>query len=286
MVIALIALSIRIVLLGFERIFLKMMGSNTREDQSIAVTVVFFGFGVIVLLPLAVFPLLNSLDGFINAAVSSLFYSVGFVFYSASLRTGDVSLVSPLYNFNLVFILFFSVLFLGESFTLFKILGLILMFFGLSFLERGNNIVTSLKNVFSQKSCQYMVVASLFISCGRIIDGFTVQSANPLVYSFFIYLFVTVYLLTILSMKGRHTEVTEIVKTNPKLSLASGAVNGLSYLALLIAFTGIEVSIADPASALNIFIAMILASKFLNEEIKQRLFAATIIVTGVILLFI
>ena len=286
MVIAIIALSIRIILLGLERLYLKMMGKDTREDQSVTVTVVFFGFGAIVLFPLAIFPLLSSVEGIINAAMSSLFYSVGFVFYSASLRTGDISLVSPLYNFNLVFILFFSVIFLGETFTLFKILGLIMMFFGLSYLERGNNIVTSLKNVFSNKSCQHMIIASLFISCGRIIDGFTVQSANPLTYSFFIYLFVTLYLLTVLSLGRRHKEVIELVKVNPKLSLASGAVNGLSYLALLIAFTAIEVSIADPASALNIFIAMFLAAKFLDEEIKQRLFAAILIVIGVILLFI
>ncbi|MHA2060517.1 MAG: EamA family transporter [Candidatus Ranarchaeia archaeon] len=286
MVIALLALSIRIILLGFERVFLKMMGLKAREDQSIVVTVVFFGFGAIVLLPLAVLPLLNSLDGIFNAAISSVFYAVGFVFYSASLRRGDVSLVSPLYNFNLVFILGFSVFFLGESFTPFKVLGLVLMFFGLSYLEKGNNIITSLKNVFTQRSCQLMVIASLFISCGRIIDGFTVQSANPLTYAFFIYLFVTIYLLAVLSLRKKHIEIVELVRTAPKLSLASGAVNGLSYLALLIAFTAIEVSIADPASTLNIFIAMLLAARLLKEEVKQRLFATVIIVLGVLFLFI
>ncbi len=286
--IAYVALSIRIVLLGFERIFLKLLGQNQTKDQSLSIAAVFFGFGTLGLFPFAL-PVLDFSILLIFPIISSLFYSFAFWMYTASLQRGEVSLVTPLYNFNLVFLLIFSTLFLQESLHLLKLVGVVLIFIGLSYLQKGTSFQDSLKNVFKDKAAQLMVGASLLIAVGRIIDGYALSlpdSFEPIVYSFFIYFLITCALLFILIVKKDLRQPIIIIKEHPSLSVVSGLTNAGTYLSLLVAFMFLDVSVAEPIGALNVFIAMILARYFFQEDIKQRLVAAGLIILGVFFLFL
>ena len=286
--IAYLALTIRIFLLGFERIFLKLLGKNKAENQSLAITAVFFAFGTLGLFPFTILSLKFSLL-LIFPLISSIFYSFAFWMYTASLQTGEVSLVTPLYNFNLVFLLVFSTLFLQEPLTILKVAGVIFIFIGLSYLQKGTSFQDSLKNVFKDKAAQLMVGASLLMAIGRIIDGYALDLPDryePLVYSFFIYLLITVVLLVIITVKKQIIQPITIIKDQPALSVVVGLINAGSYLFLLVAFTFLDVSVAEPIGALNVFVAMILARYIFQEEIKQRLFAASLIILGVFFLFL
>jgi transporter family protein len=286
--IAYLALTLRIVLLGFERIFLKLLGTDQTEDQSLSITTVFFAFGTLGLFPFTIPTLKFSLQ-LIFPLISSIFYSFAFWMYTASLQTGEVSLVTPLYNFNLVFLLVFSTLFLQEPLTILKVAGVILIFIGMSFLQKGTTFQDSLKNVFKDKAAQLMVGASLLMSIGRIIDGYALDLSDvfePLVYSFFVYLLITIVLLGIIAVKKELRKPVTIIRDQPALSVVAGVTNAGGYLFLLVAFTVLDVSIAEPIGALNVFVAMFLARYFFQEDIKQRLIAAGLIILGVFFLFL
>lgn len=287
LIIAYLALSIRIILLGFERVFLKLMGTDGTKDESLSITAVFFAFGTLGLFPFALLDLKFSYF-LIFPVISSIFYSFAFWMYTSSLQRGEISLVTPLYNFNLVFLLLFSTIFLDESLTFIKIFGVFLIFFGLSYLQKGSSILESLKNVFTDKAAQLMVGASLLIAIGRIIDGFLITNQfEPVVYSFYIYLFITIILLGLLFLTGKDVnEPFEVFQKNRKLSMIAGFTNAGTYLSLLIAFTVIDVSIAEPMGTLNVFVAMFLAQIIFKEEIRQRLIAASLIIIGVFFLFL
>lgn len=278
-------LVIRIILLGFERIFLKLMGSVSDEETPIASTIVFFGIGTLALFPFAIGNYIST-NSIVVAFISSLFYSAAFWLYTASIQKGEVSLVTPLYNFNIIFLFIFSVLFLQESIDFFKVIRILLIFIGLSFLQESTNIIDSLENLFRDKACQMMIISSLLTAIGRIFDGFAIDFSTPTVYSFFIYFFVTFNLALILTFKGRLSLTKEIVQMKPKISISAGLVNAFSYLALLIAFTAIDVSIAEPVSSLNVFIVLILAKLVFQEKVRQRVIAASFIVIGVFLIFL
>jgi drug/metabolite transporter (DMT)-like permease len=142
--------------------------------------------------------------------------------------------------------------------------------------------------VFTDKAAQLMVGASLLIAIGRIIDGFLITNQfEPVVYSFYIYLFITIILLSLLFLTGKDVnEPLEVFKKNRKLSMIAGFTNAGTYLSLLIAFTVIDVSIAEPMGTLNVFVAMFLAQIIFKEEIRQRLIAASLIIIGVFFLFL
>ncbi|MFW9778053.1 MAG: EamA family transporter [Candidatus Heimdallarchaeota archaeon] len=281
-------LGIRIVLLGFERVILKIFGEKSETDQSIAVTTIFFGIGALILFILG-FPVLTLSPAILNAFLACIFYSGAFVLYASSLRQEAVSLVAPLYNFNILFLLILSTVFLGSEFSVFSIIGILCMFVGLSYLEKSTTMLNSVRSVLTNRGAQYMISASVLMALGRVIDAFTVASlqVNSFVYSFYIYAIVTIDLFLVLLVSRRLSICVKVFLDAPKIAIASGAVNGLSYLCLILAVSeGIEIALAEPASTLNIFIAMIIASRFMNEEINQRWVAAGFIVIGAILLFL
>lgn len=284
MLIHYLALCARIFLLGFERILVKKLGE---KSDSISGTFLFFGLGTIFLLPTLFY-----VDIIINSSIlfyvimSSFVYSIAFWLYVKSLSEGEASLVSPLYNFNVFFLLILTVIFLGEKLSIFKLLGLILLFYGVSFLNRKSNIIESFKAILLNKSCQYMIVASILIAIGRTIDGNAIKITPPILYAFYLNVGISIFLFFYIAAKRNISKTISLFKEKKKIATLSGGVNAYSYLFLLIAFTGIEVSIAEPASMTAMIITVLLAGRILNENIKERLIGVAIMLIGLWLLFI
>jgi transporter family protein len=284
MLIHYLALCARIFLLGFERILVKKLGE---KSDSISGTFLFFGLGTIFLLPTLFY-----VDIIINSSIlfyvimSSFVYSIAFWLYVKSLSEGEASLVSPLYNFNVFFLLILTVIFLGEKLSIFKLMGLILLFYGVSFLNRKSNIVESFKAILLNKSCQYMIIASILIAIGRTIDGNAIKITPPILYAFYLNVGISIFLFVYIAAKRNISKTISLFKEKKKIATLSGGVNAYSYLFLLIAFTGIEVSIAEPASMTAMIITVLLAGRILNENIKERLIGVAIMLIGLWLLFI
>ena len=77
-----------------------------------------------------------------------------------------------------------------------------------------------------------------------------------------------------------------LFKEKKKIATLSGWINAYSYLLLLIAFTGIEVSIAEPTSMTAMIITVLLAGRILKENIKERIVGVAIMLIGLWMLFI
>ncbi|MBU1992810.1 DMT family transporter [Patescibacteria group bacterium] len=272
----------RIILLGFEKVFVKKL----QKYDSVVVTFWWFFLSTVVFALLA---LARGPEYFFYTPlffIAPLFYGVAFVLYTKSLKIADISLVSPLYNFNAVFLLVLASLFLGESFTVFKVLGILLLLFGSSFLTVGKNLFHSLRKLFTNRAALYMLICSLLIAFGRIIDGFVVQENDPVFYATMLDLIISVYLFIYILFRGKISKIFTIIKERPVLTSAMGISNGISYLFLLFAFTKIDVSIAEPATMLGAVVAILLGKIFFKEKIKSRMIGAFVMIIGAWLLFI
>lgn len=279
-----LALLGRIVLLGYERIVVKKLG---HEAESLSSAFLFFFLATLFLLPFTFFANFPTSFDFLKfVMVSGFVYSFAFWLYAKSLAEGEASLVSPLYNFNVFFLLLLTVIFLGESFTPLKIAGLALLIYGASFLNRQQNIMASLKALFTNRACLYMIAASCLIAVGRTIDGFVVQEVDPIIYATAIYAAISFFLFLYQLPREKLQHTMELFKKRTKTALLAGAVNAYSYLLLLFAFTGLEVSVAEPASILGVVITVVLAGRIFKENIKERIIGVAIMVLGAWLLFI
>jgi transporter family protein len=282
-----LALAGRVLTLGVERIVVKKMGSRA---DSFCSTFLFFFLGALFLLPFAVFERIDSWGFLSRALVSGFFYSVAFVCYVRSLSLEEASLVSPLYNFNIVFLAVIAFIFLGESLTLSKGLGLALLLYGASHLNRSaaktTSFIQSMRALLHNTGCRFMMVASLLIAVGRVIDKSNIQSASPLVYCFFLYLIISGYVFFYVLMRGRTPGILRILREQPWTAMASGAINAYSYLFLLVAITTIDVSVAEPVSMLGMVVTLLLSWLILGEDVRRRWFAVLLMLVGAWVMFV
>ena len=287
-----LAIAGRIVMLGFERIFVKRMGGN---NNPFAATFLFFAIGAVLLLPFVPWDIpLAVWKQALTSFGAGLIYAAAFVCYVHSLSIGEASLVSPLYNINVLFLAVIAFLLLGEPLTVLKVGGLLLMIYGVSFLNRRASLLKSLAAVATDRACRYMVVASLLIACGRVVDKYMV-SANtlhvpPLAYCFMLYCVVALYVFIAAvfrgGLRGGVRDIGQVFRQHPWSALCAGAINGYSYLFLLVAMTTVDVSVAEPASMLSVLVTLLVAHQAFGESVGQRLIGSLVMVAGATALFL
>lgn len=275
----------RIILIGFERVVIKKL---TEKSNNLSVTFIFFLFSIPFLLPFIF--IVEKPANFlflINVLISSIIYTNSFILYVKSLSIEEVSLVSPLYNFNVFFLVILTSLFLNERITFLKIFGLSLLVYGSSFLIRKENIIKSLIFLFKNRGAKFMILSSFLIAIGRTIDGFSVRfRVSPIYYSFFLYLFITIILFIILLIGKRLDETKFLIKNKLSLSIFAGITNAYSYLFLLVAFRKIDISIAEPSTMLGTIVTLILSKYLFKEEIKYRFIGVIVMIIGAYLIFL
>lgn len=287
MSLAVFGLAGRILLLGIERIVVKRLGEGA---DAFSAAFLFFWIGGVLLLPFVGLDVqagaLSDLSFAPWTLVTGAIYAVAFTCYVKSLSEGEASLVSPLYNFNIFFLALMAWFFLGEPLSAFKFAGLCLLVYGSSFLVRRESVLKALGALLEDRACRFMMLASFLIAVGRIIDKTLMTSAPPITYSCLLYWVISAYLLLYVNLRGRGREPWRLLRARPWDALAGGAINGYSYLFLLFAMTGIDVSVAEPASMLGLVVTMFLSKWLLHETIGRRLVGAGVMIVGSWLLFL
>jgi transporter family protein len=282
MTLAYLALLGRIVLVGYERIVVKQLG---QQSNSQGAAFLFFAVATLFFLPFLLFVELPSNYGFLLlVTLGSFTYAIAFVLYVESLSTGEASLVSPLYNFNVLFLLILTAILLGEPITAFKIVGILLLILGASLLNQERNLLRSLGTLFKDRACLLMILCSILMAIGRTIDGFVVQDVPPMLYAFCIYTGISLFLLIYLLLTKKTGKMLSLLRSRPKVAVAAGAVNAYAYVLLLFAFTQIDVSVAEPISMLGMIVTVILARLILKERVGRRLVAVIVMIAGAWLL--
>jgi transporter family protein len=271
----------RVALLGVERIVVKRTGTGS---DAFSATFLFFFIGALGLTPFAL-PALNGPAGFLwPALLAGAIYACAFFCYVRSLSLGEASLVAPLYNFNVFFLAVLAALFLDEGLGWTKLAGMTFLVWGASFLNRRVNFAASLKALFQDPACLYMMTASGFLALGRVVDKATMASADPLVYACVLYYLISAYVLAAGLLLGQARRIGSIMRNRPLSAVAGGFINAWSYLLLLIALTRIEVSVAEPVSMTSVLVTMVIARRAFRESIRTRLLGALIMCAGAWLL--
>ena len=281
-IIASSALTGRILLLGYERFAFKKAG---REKNSIISTFLLFFIATILLLPILFFYSFD-LIVLLYALPSAAIYTAAFLIYIYVLSNYEVSLIVPFYNFNVFFLLILSIIFLGENFNFLKLIGICLLFFGTIFLNKEARFLDSLKAVYYNRGCQLMILVSMLMAVGRVIDTYLVKSFNPGEYSIALYLWISFDIFIVLVMTKNVKSIIPTFKARYKEFLIGSGTNAFSYLFLLIALTEMEVSLAEPLSMLSIILSIIFSYIFFKEKIRDRLIGGAIMSFGAILLLI
>jgi len=274
----------RILFTGCERIVVNRLGQNT---GSLSGAFVYFGTATFFLLPCLFFVPSPRTFHFLGiAAASGFVYSFAFWLFVKSLSSEDVSLVAPLYHFNVFFLMILAAIFLNETFTFGKFSGLVLLVYGTTFLKKARNPVLAGIRIFKDRACLMMIGCSLLMAIGRTIDGYMVRLINPVYYAFFIYFYISLFLFVFHIPARRLRVIFQPLIQKPGIAILSGALNAFSYLFLLFAVKDIEMSVAEPLSMLGMVVTVLLARIILNESIQGRIAGVFIMIGGAWLLLL
>ncbi|QEK12439.1 EamA family transporter [Crassaminicella thermophila] len=281
MIISYIALILRILLMSVERIVVRLLGNDEGDSYSnIAASFLFFFIGGLFLLPFNFFIEVDNFKFIIPCYISSLVYAVGFVAYVNALAIGEVSLVTPIHSLNSLFLMLLSFIFLGESITITKVVGVIIMIAGLSILKRIGSPLKSILFILNDQSCRFMLLFVVLQSLGRILDTYFYIAASPILYSTILYFFISLNIGIFLLIKKKQNYIYHVFHNKKIISIISGAINGFAYLFLLIALNHMELSIAEPVTQVSMIITMIFSYIFFKENIKEKIPGAMLILIG------
>jgi len=264
-----------------------MLGNRQGEvDSNLAATFLFFILGAIILTPLALFIPINNITFLLPCYGSSLLYTVYSYYFVSSLATGETSLVTPIYSLNGLILVLFSFFFLSEPFTLTKIIGVLLMILGASFLKDIRNPFYSVRYIIADLPSRKMFLAITSQSLGRIIDKYYLPNIHPVTYATILYFFISFNLFVILFMRGKRKMASKVFWEKPKLAIISGFTNAFSYLFLLYALLQIDLSIAEALTNISLILTLFFSALLFQENIREKIPGTIIILIGGWLLYL
>jgi len=264
-----------------------MLGNRQGEvDSNLAATFLFFILGAIILTPLALFIPINNITFLLPCYGSSLLYTVYSYYFVSSLATGETSLVTPIYSLNGLILVLFSFFFLSEPFTLTKIIGVLLMILGASFLKDIRNPFYSVRYIIADLPSRKMFLAITSQSLGRIIDKYYLPNIHPVTYATILYFFISFNLFVILFMRGKTKMASKVFWEKPKLAIISGFTNAFSYLFLLYALLQIDLSIAEALTNISLILTLFFSALLFQENIREKIPGTIIILIGGWLLYL
>lgn len=202
MILSYFALLIRVVLLAFERVVVRLLGDEEGDIyKNIASSFLFFFIGGVCLLPFSIMDRVSDWSFLIPCYISSLVYSIGSVAYVTSLATGEVSLVTPINSLNSLFLLLLSVIFLGEGLSLAKVAGIIIMIGGV-FILKSKFFLKNVSVIFNNLPCRLMFLYIFLQSVGRVLDKAFCTSISYIIFNYTVF-FVGLNLFIFLAFKKK-----------------------------------------------------------------------------------
>lgn len=198
------------------------------------------------------------------------------LFATKNADTADTSILMPLSN---IWVLLLAAFFLGESVTLWKVVGVILIAIGsIVTLSKSKKFIVN-KGIIAAFIYGWLITGTILIDKG-ISNNFSLP-----VYSAIFY-FLSSAVLTLLSGRNSFKKIITEWKINRWWNAAVGAQWALFSLALLFAYTQEEASKAVPI--MRVFIVLItIYSVFVmkeKERMWQKIFGSVIVTGGALVL--
>lgn len=212
------------------------------------------------------------------AFIAGFFFSLYHLSLSTSYKFADVSLVYPVTTSSPFLIALLAYIFLGEKITFSGLLGIMVIIFGVVFIN-----ISRTKGSFDSRGLSYALLAAFFYSLGAVVDKSGVGVKNFVLYVYALSFFMTTFLTlqSVLTQKGHTKELSK----NIPVMIISGIILFLSFLTYRYGLTFMNVSYASALRQVNALFGFFIAVFYLKEKFSfKRLIGATIILIGAILI--
>lgn len=205
------------------------------------------------------------------------------VLYMKAIQASDLSVISPLAGISPALVLLSSPFIVGEFPSVIGLVGVMTTTVGLYILKlhkaSAKHFFRPFKALVNEPGARYMALMLIIYSLTAPIDKVGVEASSPVFYTFITHLG-QVLILTLLMVKFSN-EWKNIINKDRKKILAIGLLSGLSSIIQMTALTFTLVVYVISVKRAGILIS-VLAGHFIfkEENIKERLLGASIIISG------
>ena len=252
-----------------------------RKADGLAYAFLWMGLASLVFLPFFVAEpgLEQELQVWAVVLASAVIWTVLTLFYFKAVSLLEVSTNIPVSKIRLLFVLFLSVMFFGESITTEKIAGTLLIFIGAVLATWKME-----KTKSDPKGVPIAIITAFLISIAFLLDKYLVQFFTPGTLAFILFFLPSAFLFPF--VLGKKKEMGSVLRKNLKPLLAAVVLASLTYFFVLNAFQTTEASIVLPLLELSILVSLFGAVVLLKERqnLKLRVAAIVIVLVGSILI--
>ncbi|MBW1644271.1 MAG: EamA family transporter [Deltaproteobacteria bacterium] len=214
--------------------------------------------------------------------ISGFIHFIYWFFLAKSLEKGDLSLVYPIMRSSPALVLVLSITLLGEEVSLFGVLGILLVAFGVYTINMKRISVLELyrpiKAARSDRATQFALMTLFSVAAYSVIDKIAVEQMNAVIFTY-LYPWFSMLLYSFYIHRVKHKgELRKEWAVDKKIILACGFLSIFGYFLILIAFTMERVSYIVGLRQLSIVFAVFLGGQVLKEKNRIIRFSAALII--------
>ncbi len=226
-------------------------------------------------LPVSVLPLL------LTSAVAEVVY---FLALSRAYDAGDLSVVYPVARSAPLFVAVAGALFLGEPLSAAGILGIAIVLIGVYILHLKSldpgGLLVPLRS-FKGSAFGFALIAALGTTVYSLSDKAVVSGTNPLLYSFWLEIAITLMLMPIILRRRGFANIRDEWRSWGRVTFSGALMRG-GYLLVLVAMTLAPVGYLLALRQFSVVIGALLGVAILKEGYgKPRILGSAAIFTGV-----
>lgn len=260
-----------------------------KTDSNVATfirTIIVLLFSLLMVLIVGSFPTLKNLSAktILFLVLSGLSTGASWLCYFRALQKGNINKVVSIDKSSTVLTIILATIFLGESITLYKTLGVIAIGLGtLMMIEKKDT-----ENKTEEKGWLfYAILSAVFASLTSILGKVGIEGVESNLGTSIRTVVVIVMSFVMVSVTGKVKEIKRIDKKELVFILLSGISTGASWLFYYRALQDGEASIVVPIDKLSILVTIAFSYFVFKEKLgKKALIGLVLIVMGTLVLLI
>ena len=260
-----------------------------KTDSNVATfirTIIVLLFSLLMVMIVGSFPTLKNLSAttILFLVLSGLSTGASWLCYFRALQKGNINKVVPIDKSSTVLTIILATIFLGESITLYKTLGVIAIGLGtLMMIEKKDT-----ENKTEEKGWLfYAILSAVFASLTSILGKVGIEGVESNLGTSIRTVVVIVMSFVMVSVTGKVKEIKRIDKKELVFILLSGISTGASWLFYYRALQDGEASIVVPIDKLSILVTIAFSYFVFKEKLgKKALIGLVLIVMGTLVLLI
>ena len=260
-----------------------------KTDSNVATfirTIIVLLFSLLMVMIVGSFPTLKNLSAktILFLVLSGLSTGASWLCYFRALQKGNINKVVPIDKSSTVLTIILATIFLGESITLYKTLGIIAIGLGtLMMIEKKDT-----ENKTEEKGWLfYAILSAVFASLTSILGKVGIEGVESNLGTSIRTVVVIVMSFVMVSVTGKVKEIKRIDKKELAFILLSGLSTGASWLFYYRALQDGEASIVVPIDKLSILVTIAFSYFVFKEKLgKKALIGLILIVVGTLVLLI